>query len=31
VHSAINHHTHEAGMEYDHQHFIFGHGSSSPF
>ena len=31
VHSAVNHHTHEAGMEYDHQHFIFGHGSSSPF
>lgn len=28
-HSASNHHTHLAGIEYDHQHYFFGHSPSS--
>ncbi len=31
AHSAMNHHTHDPGLDYDHQHFFFGHSPASPF
>lgn len=30
-HSAASHHAHEPGLEYDHEHFLFGHRSGTTF